>query len=226
MKKSLLTGMFALFATQAWTADDRTGFYINGNLGQAQYDIAQEDLDDITISAFEAAGAAVLDGESSFDDEGTPFSFVAGYRFNRYLAVEAGYLDLGEAKYHSEGFVDPPGPIAFMDASLDLDISAEGPTLGVVAFAPISDRFDLHARGGVFFADVGFDMRATAGTATESDDFSASSEDFYLGAGAAYHFTDHLAVTLDFISFMDVGDEEETGEGTVNSLTAGLTYRF
>ena len=193
MKKSLLTGMLALLATQAWGADDRTGFYLNGNLGQAQYDISQEDLDDIALFSFESAGLIVLEAESSFDDEGTPFSLVAGYRFNRYVAVEAGYLDLGEAQYRATGLVDPIGPVAPLDASLDLDVSAEGPILGLVAFAPIGEKFDLHARGGMFFADVTLDVRAAAGGASESDDFSASSEDFFLGAGAAYHFTHHVA---------------------------------
>jgi OmpA-OmpF porin, OOP family len=224
VKKLLIAGSLALASASA-VADAERGFYLNASFGQAQYDISQQDLDDVALLAFESAGVTVLDADSTFDDEGSPWSIGGGYRFSRYLAVEVGYLDLGSAEYRAAGTVFVPG-VGVVDSTLGLDISAKGPTLAALVTAPLGEKFDVHGRLGMFFADTTFELGIGLDTFDESDEFSANSEDFFAGVGAAYHFTPNFAASIDFSLFKDVGDDEETGEGDIDSLTLGLQYTF
>lgn len=225
MKKTILASTLIAFSVASF-ADENTGFYLSANLGQAKYDVSKDDLDELAVGSFESAGATVLDGSSTFDDKGTPWSIVGGYRFGSYIGAEIGYLNLGEAQYRSQGEIIPPGTFTVTDATLDLDLSARGPTLALVGFLPLSERFDLQARAGVFFADTTIDIAASVGGGRATDDFSADSQDFYFGIGATFYVTSQFALALDYTTFKDVGDEEETGEADVDSLTAGIIYRF
>lgn len=225
MKKSIVATALMVFSAGS-LADQDGGFYLSANLGQAKYDVSKDDLDEVAVDSFESAGAIVLDGSSTFDDKGTAWSIVGGYRFGSYIGAEIGYLNLGEAQYRSEGEIIPSGTVTVTDATLDLDLSAKGPSLALVGFLPLGDRFDLQARAGVFFADTTIDIAATVDGSRATDDFSANSQDFYFGVGATFYITSQFALALDYTKFKDLGDEDETGEADVDTLTGGILYRF
>jgi hypothetical protein len=223
VKRFLMAGSLALIPATAF-ADQERGFYLNASFGQAQYEISQGDLDDVAIAAFESNGIAVLEAESSFDDEGSPWSLSGGYRFSRYLAVEVGYLDLGSAKYDAAGTVLLPvlgGVVA--DSTMGIDISSKGPTVAAAVFAPVGERLDVHGRLGMFFADNTFDIDVALDDVSQSEGVSQDSQDFFASIGAAFHFTASFAASLDFTLLEDVGDELEAD---VDSLTLGLQYTF
>ncbi|HEY8509756.1 MAG TPA: outer membrane beta-barrel protein [Steroidobacteraceae bacterium] len=214
----------ALISLPAAAAD--TGFYISGNFGQAQYgDLSQDEFDEVTDIVLSELGVTLLNGGSSLDDEGSPWSLVAGWRFSPYFALEAGYVNLGTAEYRASGTVFIPG-IGSVNGGFGVDISAKGPLVAVAGFAPLGERFDVHGRLGLLFADTEFDVTVSLEGLSESDSFSASSQDVFFGIGASFHFTDNLSASLDYSLFQDVGDEDETGESKVDAITLGLTYRF
>ena len=82
-KRNLLSrGLFAIIlgaATFGAQAAEQPGFYVGAGAGQAMID----------------------DGD--LDDEDTAFSAFAGYDFNRYFGLEAGYADFGK--------IEPSGSI-------------------------------------------------------------------------------------------------------------------
>jgi OmpA-OmpF porin, OOP family len=224
VKTILIAGALALASTTAMAAEDH-GFYINAGVGEATYDIAKSDLDDLAEFAFEDNGAILLAPESSYEDTGDAISVAVGYRFSRYIAVEAGYVDLGSAEYRAESPAIIPG-LGLLDASLGIDISAKGPTLAAAGFIPLGEKFDLHGHLGILFSDLEFDVTVGLDDVSDRQSFSASSEDVFAGVGAAFHFTKNFAVSLDYSLFQDVGDEEETGEGDIDALRLSLQYRF
>lgn len=223
MKKTIVTGILALSSATALAAEG-TGFYVIPNIGQSSYDISQDDADDIALIAFEFAGFDVLAADSSLDDSGTAWSVVGGWKFSEYFAAEIGYLNLGKAKYRAEGLVTDGFDL--YDATFGMDISAKGPTAALVGIAPIGEQFDLHARLGMFFAKSKFDFSASLDGIGASDSFDASSNDLFYGIGAAYRFTDRFSLTLDYLIYKDVGDEDETGEADIDSLTLGAVFNF
>jgi opacity protein-like surface antigen len=53
----------------------------------------------------------------------------------------------------------------------------------------------------------------------------ASEVEFKFGIGASYSFTRNLALRAEFERFLDVGDSD-TGEGDVDLISIGVTFRF
>jgi OmpA-OmpF porin, OOP family len=228
VNKILMASALALASTTAMAAEDR-GFYLTAGIGESKYDVSKTDLDDLALFAFEDAGAIVLNSDSSYDDKGDAVMLTAGYRFSPYFSIEAGYVDLGSSEYRAEGDVIIP-IVGLADASLGIDIEAKGPFVSASGVVPLGEKFDLHGQLGILFSDVEFDV--TVGldnglaSATERQSFSASSEDVFAGVGAAFHFTKNFGVSLDYSLFQDVGEEDSTGEGDIDSLRLSLQYRF
>src|SRR5262245_24371923 len=104
---SLVVGSVALAllgASSVVRAADQ-GIYIGANIGGSNVDIDKDDIDAAVVDAFNSAGFAVIDGDSSLDDSDTTWSLAVGYQFNPYIAVEAAWVDLGEATYKATGTV-------------------------------------------------------------------------------------------------------------------------
>lgn len=158
------------------------GWYVGGSLGSAEL---SEDFDGFGI-----------------DTDATALRLVVGWRLNENFAVEAGYQDFGDF----EQAIDIPG------VPTEVSLTANGFTLGVSGALPLSDRFALTGRLGLFFWN---------GTAEINGVGQASPDDrnLYLGGGAKYALTDALALTGDFSRF----DLEDT-ESDVFSI--GLEYSF
>ena len=224
MKRWLIAGSLALVSTTA-LADQSTGFYLGASGGNAKYDISKSDLDAISRSAFLDNGAIPLNPSSSFDDSDTAFALIAGYRFSPYISVEAGYMDLGSAKYRSTGNVLIPFFGTFA-SRINIDVSAKGPFVAGQLGAPLGGNFDVHTNLGGFFSKTEFDIGVGLSSFNESDTVSSNSADLFAGVGVGYHFTDSLAASLDYTRFKDVGDENETGEGDITSFRLGLSYTF
>lgn len=202
------------------------GWYVGLQAGQSTADIDQEELDFLVEDIFFAAGATVLSGSSSLEDTDTTWSVFGGYRFNPYLAVEAGYTELGTYEYRAEGLINPPGPISSAPASVGIDFSAAGFNTAVIGSLPLSEAFDLHARLGIFFSDTDIDVSASSTGVSESDRASGSDTDIYYGAGVNWHFADHWTLGLDYLLYKDVGSEDDTGETDVDSFILQASYRF
>jgi len=99
-----------------------------------------------------------------FDDDTTGFEVYGGWELNRYLAVEAGYMDLGKAKE-------------------DRGISA-GDVVDTYAFYAsvlgslwINDYASLFARAGI--------LRWDGDATIDGDKFSVDGNDPYYGVGVA-----------------------------------------
>ncbi|MGB5630713.1 MAG: porin family protein [Woeseiaceae bacterium] len=136
------------------------------------------------------------------DDNSTAFRVVVGWRLNDYFSVEGGYHDFGNFE---QSFDDGSGP---MTAKL----SADGFLLGATGRVPVSDRFALTARAGMFFWN---------GTAEVNNVSQATPEDsnLYLGVGVSFDLGKSLQLTADWTRY-----ELESAASGVFSV--GLQYRF
>jgi len=179
MLKHLLLGAVSsalMFGALAANAQDRP-FYLHGTLGQA------------TIN------------ESRFvdDDNDTALGLRFGWRFLPWLAVEAGYGQLGDFQTNCGGEICPA--VVFPEyqyESIELGLNARVPFGGSRAFGI--------ARAGVHQLDVGF-----AGSETEP----------YYGVGVGYAFNDRFSVSLDL-------DRYTTSDSRfdVDRLGVGLEVAF
>jgi OmpA-OmpF porin, OOP family len=189
---ALSTGTaFAPLAVQA------EGGYAGASFGKTSVDL-ECDLD-ITCAA---------------DDSDTGFKVYGGYQFTPNLAVEFGYVDLGE--------VTASGTDSFLGTTSVL-IEASGFTLAAVGTIPLGDRFGLLGKAGFFRWDV--DASATSSVFGSASD-NETGTDLFLGFGGFMNLGKNLSLRVEWERFMDVGDEDTTGSTDVDLLSAGIVFRF
>ena len=172
------------------------GFYLGGALGQTSFDV------DCT-------------GTTSCDDKDSSWKIFGGYQFNKNLALEFGYADLGEA---TASVSVPPFTV---NGALEATVW----DLVAVGSLPIADRFSIFGNLGLYRADT--DLNATVpglGSASESD----SNTDLTFGVGARYDFTRNLGVRLEWQRYQDVGGEFAgvTLESDVDVMSVALIWKF
>jgi OOP family OmpA-OmpF porin/outer membrane immunogenic protein len=161
------TGLAALPAV-SHAADDKGGFFVNGNVGQANLD------------------------KGVYDENDTGYGVNLGYRWavapNLALGVEGGYTDLGKFSPKSSAVAALPEGEFLRDARL------KGWTLGVNAHYNVTDNWYLSGRTGLFRADAKGDY-LSAGLPTSGDD---TSNKWYAGAGFGYDFSKNFSVGLNY----------------------------
>lgn len=157
-------------------------FFVGGSIGAASLN---EDFDGLVV-----------------DDNSIAYRLVAGWRFNDYFALEGGYHNFGDFEQDFDNAGVPS------TASL----SADGFTFGAAGGIPVSERFALTGRAGMFFWN---------GSAEINNVSQATPEDsnLYLGLGVQYDVGKRLQLTGDWTRY-----ELESAVSGVFSV--GLQYSF
>ncbi|MEH6569091.1 MAG: outer membrane beta-barrel protein [Halioglobus sp.] len=180
LTRSLVSFLAALIFVLALPAQaDGTGFFLAGGLN---YNALDDTFDKDNFSPPE-------DLESAYDDSSQGFNLGGGWRFNKWLAVDAAYWDFGE-------FRSDRDPISGEKDDLDATII----TLGGIASVPLW-IFDIYARGGAAFWDL------------EGGRFDEDGTDLYYGVGAAVNIFGSLDIYLEAVRFDLESDINSIGAG-------------
>ena len=193
-------GVFAITSIALSSLAQAEGWYAGVGFGQSKVkDFVECDLD-ISCSA---------------DDTDSGWKLYLGNQFNQNVAVEFGYVDLGQTK--------ASGTDSFLGtASLEFDV--KGFDVAVVGLLPVSKQFNVLGKVGLFRWDVDVDASSSVfGSGSESK----TGVDFMVGIGASFDIGKTTAVRIEWERFADIGDEDVTG-GTsdVDLLSANLIFRF
>src|SRR5712691_80519 len=196
-KKTILVLMAAFaISVPAFAAD--TGGYLVGMVGQTKFN---QDATDTTGLA-----------NASVKDTGTGIKLGGGYAFNRNLAVEAAYVDLGKATFSG----------TVVGVNVSGTAKASGPAVVAVGMLPLGNQFTLLGRLGVIDATVKAD--ASGGGFSASDKATKVKTTF--GIGVAYSFSHQFAIRGDFDRYSKLGDSNTTGESDVDMISIGVVYKF
>lgn len=146
-----------LLASEGALAQDR-GPYLGGSLGQSKF---TEWCDASAITC---------------DDTDTAWKLFGGYRLNKYVAVEATYIDWGAAT----GTVAGPR-----------NVSAEQTSLGVAAVGSLElgPRFSVFGKAGFLMTE----QELPASTRPKRDE-----TEFHYGLGARFSFTSNWAARAEW----------------------------
>jgi opacity protein-like surface antigen len=245
MRSGMRVGMYAvlILGASAAHAGDR-GFYFGAGAGQSQYDFDQPTVPafisgfgmpilvvtpspilnpppvvgGVFTAAIEARPVLWLPGD---DDEGAGWNVTAGYRINRYLAVEAGYVNLGTLS--ATHTIDIPAILGGGSFNFHRELETAGPSLTVFGLLPLADSWQLYARVGMLFADSDLTTRLNGGSSAAS---SFDSDATTLGAGAQYDWGGHWSARLEFQRTKDVGGDDVASDADVDSISLGFLYRL
>ena len=175
-----------------------------GNL--TYHKIKNEDLDPAEDTAFEGKV-----------DDGKPGGLIAvGYPVLPIADVELGYLKLGD--------VDFDGLYTFggVQTSDEGTISGWGIRAAAIGRLPVPGRITPLARVGLLRWKLSEDE--IFGGVPESHE--ASGIDPFFGLGVEVKLPVLLALRLGWDYYPGIGDEDETGRGSANQVSAGLVARL
>lgn len=210
-----LLGALGAAATPALAAD--SGFYLYGSAGQADTDRKAQ-----VEATFTALGITAF--TSSGDKHDTGYKLQAGWRFNRHIAIEGGYVDLGKYSFRAAS----TAPIV---ATRNGTLKIDGWNLGIAASAPLNEQFSLIAKAGVLNYSTEFHCTGT-GVACANPDRSDSGAPLYYGVGAGWNFNPNWFLRAEYEVFTDVGTSFNTTGTTGTSKddvkmgSVGVGYKF
>ena len=203
----------AMTVPSAGMAQD-AGWYIGGSIGNSQVDIDSAGFS--TFLASEGLGNTI----SGSDDKDSGFKLFAGYRFNRHLALEGGYVDLGSFSVSAR--VASLDGVAIVPQTVTGTVETkDGLNLAAVGILPLGGGgFSLFGKAGLYSIKSTTRIAGPGGAISESD----RKEDLLVGLGASYDFARNFGVRVEWERFMDVGTE--SNEGDIDLISIGLVYRF
>ena len=185
-KLSILTSVASIYASFAIMQDADARFYpyVGLSLGQSSYDdVCNSSTPPIT----------------SCEDTDITYKVYAGAKFNRNIAGEVSYRELGEAEVNTD------------------KISAKGLSASAFGIYPASYNLDLFVKiGGIYWdAERTGEMPATS-----------TGADLLYGLGMNYGINSSLAVRAEYENILRVGGEITSGESPLTQITLGASWYF
>ena len=165
--------MSAALAPAAYSQEqtNTSGFYLGGGVGQFNAQIDDVDQIDNTVDKWK--------------DDDTAYKIFAGYRINRFLGVEAAYLNLGK----------PSGAVV---PGFNVKEEVDGFAPYVVGTIPLGPYFELNGRLGYYFYDA--NMRQTS-TLNGDVQFKEESSALAWGAGIGANIGEKFNVKFEYERF-------------------------
>ncbi len=182
-KKTILASSIMFLATAA-----NAGGYIGGSAGVTDYDV------------------------NGLDD-GSSIELTGGYKFGENFAIEASYIDLGDADIDL-GFI---GDLADSASGY---VNIDGLNVSVLGIIPLGDTVELYGKAGFFQWDSEGRVRADFGEGgIQESSFSDSGTDLSYGAGISANLSEKFSLGLEYQIFNI--DEED-----VSNLSIGAQFNF
>jgi len=160
-------------------------------------------------------------------DSGTAVNVFAGYRFNRFIAVEGGLFNADGLGWNST-LVYLPELLDLYNVNVDLDVRAAHASL--LAIVPFATLFEVYLRGGVAYydADASQQLTPSFGGAVVSRDVNDSATALLIGIGAGVSLPWHLHARIEYQLF-DIDEKllaTPSDTSSVDTLMIDLQYRF
>ena len=203
MKRSLVLAL--VFVTTAFLAAQPTHagkVYFGGSYGQTTADgLTVDDIDDGSVLT-----------NVHIDDSDSAWKLFAGYRFLKFVAIEAAATDWGEFSLSADS--DGSGA-DYAAGPVDVLAGLDGYTISGLGILPLGRKFDVWVRAGYYIWDLDVSIANSAfGTISDPDD----GQDLLLGAGFAWKWG-FGGLRLEYET-VDIDDE------SVDMVSAGLHFRF
>ena len=197
----------ALTAQSAFAQN--SGFYIGGNVGQANATV-----DDARIT--NGLASSGLTTTSITDrDRSTGFKLYGGYRLSPNFALEGGYFDLGKF-----GFTANTIPLG----TLDGNIKVRGLNLDLVGMLPLTEKFSVLGRVGANYAQTRGAFSGTGAVGVTNPNPSKRDTNYKIGVGLQYAFTDALSVRGELERYRI--NDAVGNKGHIDMASVGLVYAF
>ncbi|MFT4937168.1 MAG: opacity protein-like surface antigen [Paraglaciecola sp.] len=173
-------------------------YYVSASVGQAKYDRSREDIrfgDEVRINAF--------------DNSDTSFKLLGGYKLNKFLSFEIGYISMGElSSNQSYDYSLPVVPPEGGTVTLGSAVEVSGFVVNAVASYPLGNNFSIYSKLGAFSWSADSKLRTinihtdTNGSSEfiTSESNSENSTDLIFAAGVSFHWS-NFTINVEFEQF-------------------------
>ena len=215
MKKAVKTvGMLGLLGcavmNSSFAMADEDGWYVGANVGQSRAKI-----DDARITA-QLVGAGFATTSIVDDSRNSAYKLFAGYRYNKNVAMEGGYFNLGQF-----GFTSTTVPAGTLTGKIKL----QGFNLDVVGTLPLTEKFSVLGRVGLNYAQAKDNFTNTGLVPPPANPNPSKGQiNYKFGAGVQYDFTDALGMRVEAERYRI--NDAVGNKGDINMYSLGLVYRF
>lgn len=214
MKKGIIAGLAALLASQSYAA--QADWYALAEVGQAKSQTSSIDIDN-------ALKQQNINAEVSYlDEKATAWSLQLGYSLSSWLAVELGYMDLGEREVVITGQGNNLVQF-YSQVSEVIPSSGEGFTLALASSMPVyNDALSVTGRVGVFDWQndhFSFPVSGNSSTLANATDVDDSGVDVWASVAVNYDLDEEWAISLAYRHISLKQDDND-------ALSLGLKYRF
>ena len=199
----------ALLGGSAALAETDTPWYMGASTGPTRARI-----DDARI--LQSLGSSGLGNATLIDqDRDHGAKVFAGYQFNRFMALEGSYFDLG-----TFGFAASTTPAG----TLGGEIRLRGVGLDAVLSAPLTDKFSVFAKVGANYAEARDRFSASGAVTTPASVADKTELNPKIGLGMQYALTDALSLRAELERYRI--NDAVGSRGDVDHLSIGLVYSW
>ena len=207
MRSRYLAGLALLCCTLPAYAGN---WYVTGSVSESKVHLDRSALD----TQLTTDGATGL--SSSRTGSHAQWRLQAGYRFNPYLSVEGGYIDLGKARYTA----------TYDTGSAEARWKSGGVDLAVVGRIPLGNGFALFGKAGAIDARTTTHWTSTGLTTPPLASVNNTKLVPFAGVGASYAISPRWSVRAEYEHFAKVGTLRTTGRASINTVSAGVVFHF
>lgn len=171
------------------TAVAGSGFYGELSVGQAKSQPSSTSTFSYEYNFFgDTDSGTESESYTSSAESSTSFGARLGYKFNDYIAAEAGYHQYGEA---TDNYTDEWGD------SISDKVKTSSTSIGLKGILPLSDQFSLFARAG--YAKWDLDIKSTD-SSLPGDVFSMKEDgnNAYFGFGLDFNISESVSLGLEY----------------------------
>lgn len=198
----------AMIASPFAVADD-SGWYGGINVGRSKVKI-----DDARISS-SLLGAGFATTSIADDNRDNGYKIFGGYQFNRNIALEAGFFDLGNF-----GFTATTLPAG----TLTGDIKLRGLNLDLVGTLPLTEKFSAFGRVGMIYAEAKDSFSGTGLINVRNPNPSKRETNYKYGLGLQYALSESVAIRAEAERYRV--NDAVGNKGDIDLVSVGLIYRF
>lgn len=200
-----LGGMATLLAAPALAQDSYTYFGLGAGPSRVK-------IDDTSLSQG-LAGTGLTVSSISRDEKDTAYKIFGGYQFNRAIALEVGYFDLG--KFGFAVNTAPPGVFA-------TQFKAQGANVDLVGTLPLSDNWSVLGRIGAHYAKTRANFSGTGAVGVLRTSASERETNGKLGLGLQYAFSRGFLMRAEAERYRI--SDAVGGHGNVNVASISLVF--
>lgn len=185
--------------------NDYSGIYIRAGAG----------FSNTTLTVDSAAHGTSLTGQAN---DKFALDVDLGYRFNKWLGAEVGYVDMGKPTFSLQRGWSDTG-----NGQSNLQVHNQSWILGVRGFAPIGEtNFTATGRVAASFNSQSFNRSGDPSYSGNSTNTSVT-----VGLGGMYNFTKNLALIADVNYWPSMTPNTENSiQTSAFTVTGGLQWQF